>query len=486
MARKIVADPRRLRDRMLEPEKLRLGDDFQLLEERGQAPLKRGADLEIVDLRVSSDELEKAAETPPEEAVKIGKALISDGERNDVALVYTARIKGRDEILREVHDSMDRMHHSPDIVGMVSAGTDALKTLGFSNPRIYLPNEDGEITRVGVSGEAGRRTLVWGDMSKQEVALTLATTKQELGTTVFNNRGEDLSRQFITEGDISSLFGEVKPFAIVPVKSDSKTEGLIIVDSRDEITGWQTERLNEVAKDLAFNRNRVMLSTASNIKGLERKEQFAEYGIELARNAVEKSLPLSMAWADVDGLHDLNETFESNDVGSAFMDAVGTLVRRTLRQLKTGGRIRAFSWSGTDEIPVIANLGKEEMVEAMRELRKTVAGKRETGPQTREEKELNDLLAQRINDLNLELNPEDAFKQWWRTVTIGVASYPDDTPLMKGLVEEKGAENVTRDDLIGLRSKVRERANETCFEMKKSGARNTVGAFGEVRIQNSK
>lgn len=498
----LVIDPRKLDGRIQSPESLKPGEDFKLMEEvigdSGRMRAHTEPTLEILDLDVDYNAVKRAAtrSMSPTQTIRVGKALIDRKRINprtgkprvpEAVEVHVGRILDESDFSHELAGFKDEMALTVDVGGIVGPTFNALKALGYENPLLFLNDEDNNLSRVEIRGVRGEVAVGWDRMSSNEACLTRHVTENG-ETFVFDGRDAELAETTLDARAVRDVLGVVTPFAVVPLKHEDNVVGAFVVKSDEEFSVRNVQRLERLSDFISSNFMRVMNSGESAIKGLKDKTAYARYANDLFRRAIREDRPISVLMMDVDNLKELNGEYH-HEAGSHFMNALGVLVSSELRDINTeksengpNPHLRAFSWSGTDEIVIVGLMSKEDAMEVARRLRSAIRARRR-GPVSKEDEEL----AHEMDDVDKMkhrvLNPSERWSRWWRTASIGVASFPKDMLAEYETMKRREHGGVTEEDLTELRKSLRLRANDSLMQLKETGERDRIAAYTGIHVE---
>lgn len=489
----LIIDKNRIKSASLAPEELR-PDDFQLIEELdGKRKVVAPKGLEIMDLSVSEEQIRKVSRSLKlGESKSVGKGLVAFGDntKGEAVDVEVAHQIDVNECLRRFDDSKDRIHATPSILEVISNGLQAASALGFGRSTIYLPDEDGTLSRLEVMGDEPGQKLLWAPMEPDETMLSSGVIKQGKEEIVYQNDGEDLGEFLIDDELIAKCFGEKKPFLIVPIKHDEIILGSIVAESDNNIQDWQVERLKNLGNAISLNMWQESRREDSLIKTLKNRWAFAKYGNRQISRALsgQEIKPVSTLMIDVDNLHGFNARY-GHEAGSRYMDSLGTMVTSELNAINkeraVAGpmpQLKAFSWAEGDEIVAIGMLSKSDAIEVAERIRSAVESRAE-GPKTKEDEALMEEMVKITESEEPKSAPEEMWRKWWRTVSIGVSTFPDDLPMELASVQDKDIRQISTDDIVSVRKGLRLEADKTLIRMKANDNRNSVGTRGKVQIE---
>lgn len=122
----------------------------------------------------------------------------------------------------------------------------------------------------------------------------------------------------------------------------------------------------------ALERELRDMSLSDELTGIHNRRGFYMLGEQVMRNALRDARSVTVLFLDVDGLKEVNDTL-GHDVGSQLLLDVATLLRANFRSSEVIGRL------GGDEFAVIAPMGHDELMPALRRLDNATEAANATG-----------------------------------------------------------------------------------------------------------
>jgi diguanylate cyclase (GGDEF)-like protein len=481
----LVIDPSQLKTRdpeisSIDPMKLRLlepvGDDIY-------RPFK--GDYELLDIKADAFPTGKSES----KTRKIGLGLISYGldKPSEVVEIKAGAILTPEDMSHLINPRLMEMNEGKTLGDMIFKATQAVEDLGFVKPQVYLPDEDGGLSKVEISMRAGAN-ITWTPLSNNE-AIVLNSIKPDAGTIIFDPTNPGREKTSTPKEITETLTQGQKPLALMSFKLKDSQYGVLALAGDEALHEPSLKAAKQIIRGLAINHDRIMASRQSTIKGLENRQAYARYSDQLLRYAVEKEEPMSIIMGDVDGLKRMNTVYH-HQAAQLQLDALGTLLAGELREInreKIRGknpRLRGFSWAGTDEMVVVGLIGKQDAINVANRLRDKITSRR-TAPEeslTPAEKELIEEMKS-VDDIQSRKKTDKARQASFRTVSMGIASYPDDLPL-EALTQMRDGQEITPETVTNMRKRLRSMADNILMELKgKSRARNKIAYTGNIRVQ---
>lgn len=204
--------------------------------------------------------------------------------------------------------------------------------------------------------------------------------------------------------------------AYIPLRIDYRNKGLIAVDnllSRIDIKTHHLDILKSFSSLMAIAFENVLLfekiqemSLYDDLTGLALRRYFNQKFQEEFYRAERFSHNLSVIWIDIDYFKEINDSF-GHQIGDVVLGEIANTIKKTVRKIDFPARY------GGDEIVIL--LPQSSEVEAMKLAKRLLEG---------------------IRGIRIDLSPFGIDKRIELSVSMGIASYPNDAKTMEELMSK--------------------------------------------------